>query len=112
MRSINSVCVGFIPDILLDCFEEGGDFPVHAFRCYAKVGDDILPRDCVEVLPAAQAEAIELGFGDRRLLCSRALWLHLPPHLAYQECRDICHTAMAFFRGWALGRLAGVPANV
>lgn len=112
--SINSICVSLVPDVLLDCLGEGGDFPYYSFRYYSRFDESALPRECVEVRPASQdnGQPYEVGFGSQSLVCSQALWIDLPDHLTYEESREVYRIASVFFRAWALGRLAGVPANV
>jgi hypothetical protein len=107
---INSICVSFIPDILLDSFLDEGDFPFFAFRWAAKFEDSTaISRERIRIEQTYDSKSIDIGFGDHSFKCNKTIWIDLPASLSYDEAKEIGERASSFVRGWVLGKLSTIP---
>lgn len=105
--SINSICVCFIPNSLLDSFGDEGDFPYCSFRWAAKFEDSTaLPRERTRIEQTLNSQPVEIGFGDHSEACDQAIWIDLPDSLSYEEAKRIGDCASFFVRGWIFGKLS------
>jgi hypothetical protein len=109
---INSICVSFIPNSLLDSFLDEGDFPFFSFRWAAKFEDSTaISRERIRIEQTYDSRSIDIGFGDHSVICDHAIWIDLPDSVSYEEAKEIGKRASYFVRGWTFGKLSSVPVE-